>query len=135
MADSESSKTPERRLVRRLPLPQRMLLRFYLWGVRKLKGFRGELMAGLEKLKVGLAAETDQTREMLDIYQKQILGQATTEEVARANKQFRDVIKGMGLGVLLVLPFSPVTLPLIVKLGRKLGIEVLPDSFREDKPE
>ncbi|MBU2425362.1 MAG: hypothetical protein KKA56_00630, partial [Gammaproteobacteria bacterium] len=34
-----------------------------------------------------------------------------------------------GLGIFAVLPFAPITIPLIVKLGRKLGIEVLPSAF------
>jgi hypothetical protein len=33
------------------------------------------------------------------------------------------------LGVFAILPFAPITIPLIVKLGRKLGIEVMPSAF------
>ena len=128
----EDSKEPSKKEIGRpLPFAQRMVLKTYLWAVRKLTGFRDNIIEGLEKLKVGLAQETDQTKEMLEIYQRQATGKATKEEVAWANHQFRDVLRSMGLGVLLILPFAPVTLPLIVKLGRKLGIEVLPDSFRE----
>ena len=58
-------------------------------------------------------------------------GQASPEDIKLANKQFRDLLKSMGLGVIIVLPFSPITLPLVVKLGRKLGVEVLPDSFKD----
>lgn len=49
-----------------------------------------------------------------------------------ANKQFVDVIRGLGLGVLVVLPFSPITLPFIVKLGERIGVNVLPSAFKLD---
>jgi hypothetical protein len=33
------------------------------------------------------------------------------------------------LGVLAVLPFSPITLPFVVKLGERIGVNVLPSAF------
>ena len=48
-----------------------------------------------------------------------------------ANKQFRDLVKGLGLGVVVVLPFSPITIPIIVKLGQRLGVDVFPTAVKE----
>ena len=66
---------------------------------------------------------------MLMTYQRFTKGQASKLEMKEANKQFIDVIRGLGLGVLAVLPFSPITLPFVVKLGEKIGVNVLPSAF------
>ena len=87
---------------------------------------------GLLAVKRGLAQETQETKAMLVTYQRFTRGQASKLEMAEANKQFVDVIRGVGLGVLVVLPFAPLTLPFIVKLGEKIGINVLPSAFSLD---
>lgn len=82
-------------------------------------------------LQKGMAQEREETRKMLITYHKYTRGEATEQEMLEANQQFRDVIKGLGLSVVVILPFSPITLPAIVKLGQRFGIEVLPSGFRE----
>jgi hypothetical protein len=81
------------------------------------------------RLKFALAQEKDETRQMLRIYQHYVTGEVSKAELARANAQLADVLRATGLGIFAILPFAPVTIPLIVKLGRKLGIEVLPSAF------
>jgi hypothetical protein len=87
------------------------------------------LKRGLLTVKRGLAQESRETKIMLLTYQRFTRGQASKLEMEEANKQFVDVIRGLGLGVLAVLPFSPITLPFVVKLGEKIGINVLPSAF------
>ncbi len=87
----------------------------------------------LLKLKVALSQETKETHEMLVIYKKFSRNQATPEEMDKANAQFQDLLKTLGLGVFSILPFAPITIPLIIKLGRKFGIDVLPSSFKKEK--
>ena len=81
------------------------------------------------RLKLALAQEKQETKEMLTIYRKYTKGHATKEEMAIANQQFVDVLKGLGLGIFAILPFAPITIPLIVKLGRLVGVEVIPSAF------
>jgi hypothetical protein len=83
------------------------------------------------RLEKALAQETHETKTMLQIYQRYVIGQASSEEMRRANQQFRSVLKSMGFGVLLLLPFSPITLPFAIKLGHKFGINILPDSMKK----
>ena len=71
---------------------------------------------------------------MLTIYRRYTQGQTSKEELKRANEQFVDILKGLGLGVFAVLPFAPITIPLVVKLGRMVGVDVLPSSFNINKP-
>ena len=93
------------------------------------------LKRSLLVVKRGLAQETRETKIMLSTYKRFTKGQASKLEMQEANKQFVDVIRGLGLGVLAVLPFSPITLPFVVKLGEKLGVSVLPSAFMMDYQE
>ncbi|WP_198673743.1 hypothetical protein [Algibacillus agarilyticus] len=104
----------------------------------KTKHLKQRIKHDLIIVKKGLAQESDETKQMLEIYKRYTRKQASKEEMKHANEQFVDLLKGMGIGVVAILPFAPITIPLIVKLGQKLGIDVLPSSFREltnPKPE
>ncbi len=81
------------------------------------------------RLKIALSQEKAETRQMLRIYQNYVLGEVSKEQLKQANAQLADVLRATGLGIFAILPFAPITIPLIVKLGRKLGIEVLPSAF------
>lgn len=80
-------------------------------------------------IKRGLAIETQETKVMLNTYHRYTQGSASKAEMDLANKQFGNVIRSLGLGIFVLLPFSPITIPAIVKLGEKLGVSVLPSSF------
>lgn len=86
----------------------------------------------LGKLKIGLAQETVETKQMMRAYRDFLAGRATREEMQVANEQLRDVIKTMGLGALLVLPGSVLTLPVLVKLAERFGINIFPSAFKKD---
>ncbi|NRB24605.1 hypothetical protein [Shewanella sp.] len=80
-------------------------------------------------LKEALSQEKQETKDMLVIYKRYTKKQASREELVEANKQFGDLLKGLGLGVFALLPFAPITIPLVVKLGKMVGVDVLPSSF------
>jgi hypothetical protein len=84
-------------------------------------------------LKVALAQEKQETKEMLSIYAKLTKGDASKAEIATANQQFLDILKGLGLGVFAILPFAPITIPILVKLAKMVGVDLLPSSFYNDK--
>ncbi|WP_085299944.1 hypothetical protein [Cognaticolwellia mytili] len=92
-----------------------------------------QIKRSMLKVKVALAQEKVETREMLSIYKRYTKRQASAEEMRIANQQFIDVLKGLGLGVFAVLPFSPITIPIMIKVGRMVGVEILPSSFIEQK--
>lgn len=85
-------------------------------------------------LKIALAQEKQETKEMLSIYRRYTHDEVSKEDLQRANAQFVDILKGLGLGIFAVLPFAPLTIPLVVKLGHWVGVEVLPSSFNINKP-
>ena len=84
-------------------------------------------------VKLALAQEQDETKEMLSIYRKYTKRQASDVEMKIANKQFIDLLKGLGLGVFAILPFAPITIPIVVKVGSMVGVDILPSSFNKDK--
>ena len=92
-----------------------------------------KLRRQLIRVKIALSQEKAETKEMLAIYKRYTMRQATSEEMKLANQQFFDVLKGLGIGVVVILPFAPITLPIVIKLGKKLGVDILPSSFREDE--
>ena len=92
--------------------------------------FRANADVYLKKIKHALADETDQTKAMLATYQRYTQGLATEAELQEANEQFKDLMKSIGLGFMVILPFSPITIPAIVKLGKKYGVDVLPSAIR-----
>lgn len=84
-------------------------------------------------IKKSLAQEKTETVEMLDIYKRYTLKQASKAEMKEANQQFVDIIKGLGIGVVAVLPFAPITIPVVIKLGKYVGVDILPSSFYNEK--
>lgn len=83
-------------------------------------------------LKKALGQEKQETKEMLAIYKKYTRRQASADEMQMANKQFLDLLKTLGLGVFAILPFAPITIPVMIKLSRLVGVEILPSSFSND---
>ena len=94
-----------------------------------------KLKKQMTELKRALSQEKIETKEMLSIYKKYTKRQANQDEMALANKQFMDILKGLGLGVFAVLPFAPITIPILIKLGKVVGVDILPSSFNKEKIE
>lgn len=92
-----------------------------------------KLRRQLVRVKIALAQEKDETKEMLSIYRRYTIRQASPEEMKLANQQFLDVLKGVGIGVFAVLPFSPITIPIVIKLGKWVSVDILPSSFNEER--
>lgn len=95
-----------------------------------LKKVRLEAIELLLKIKKGLDEETDQTKEMILTYLSFSQGEASEEDMKKANQQFRNFLKTIGFGALAILPFAPLTIPTVVSIGKRLGIDIIPKSFR-----
>ena len=67
---------------------------------------------------------------MLDIYIKYAEGYVSEEELENANEQLKEILKSLGLGILIVLPFSPVTLPYIFSKAKELNIDLIPNWYK-----
>ena len=92
----------------------------------------------LFKLKDSFLEESEENRRMLDTYANYIEGTATEKEIDEANYQLKQVFRSLGLGVLVVLPFSPVSIPYVLKKAKEYNIELIPDWYKalsKDKDE
>ena len=67
---------------------------------------------------------------MLDVYIKYVEGNVSEDELENANEQLKEILKSLGLGILIVLPFSPVTLPYIFSKAKELNIDLIPNWYK-----
>lgn len=84
----------------------------------------------LLKFKKALEVESIETRKMLNIYTKASFGEASQEEIKEANDQMQNLLKSVGLGALLIIPFSPVTIFLLMKLSQRFEIDLFPSWYK-----
>lgn len=89
----------------------------------------------LRRIKKILENESHLSSKMFKTYVHYTQGIATKEEMSEANRQFKSLMKSMGLSFLVVLPLAPITIPAIIGLGKKYGIDMIPDSFKEEVDE
>ena len=82
-------------------------------------------------LKEKLSEETESSRAMLRTYSRYIKGEATDDEIEKANKQLNELLKDLSLGLLAVIPFAPITIPMIAKVAKKYDIDILPNWFKD----
>ena len=67
---------------------------------------------------------------MLDTYANYIDGTASDKEIDEANYQLKQVFRSVGLGILVVLPFSPISIPYVLKKAKEYNIELIPDWYK-----
>jgi hypothetical protein len=85
----------------------------------------------LLKLKDSFLEDSEENKKMLDVYIKSIEGEASDDEIDYANNQLNQIFKSLGLGVLTVLPFSPITIPFVIKKAQELGIDIIPNWYKK----
>ena len=84
----------------------------------------------LAKLQESFLEESRENKKMLDTYIKYAEGSASEEELEIANSQLQQIFKNLGLGILLILPFSPITLPYIFSKAKELDIDLIPNWYK-----
>ena len=82
-------------------------------------------------LKEKLTEETESSRSMLRTYSDFLKGEATEEDLERANKQLNEILKDLSLGLMAVIPLAPITIPMIAKFAKKHDIDLLPEWFKD----
>jgi hypothetical protein len=89
----------------------------------------------LEKIFLAIKNEKKETQELGLLLKKYALqsGNLSRDEMKIVKDQFVDLLKITGLSIPLIMPFSPVIIPLIMKLGQKVGVRILPTSFYDEE--
>ena len=84
----------------------------------------------LHRLQESFLEENEENKKMLDIYLRYIEGDASDEDIDYANNQLKQNLKSLGLGILVVLPFSPITIPYILKKTQEFNIDIIPNWYK-----
>ena len=84
----------------------------------------------LQKLQESFLEENEENRKMLDIYLKYAEGTASEDDINYANGQLKQNLKSLGLGILVILPFSPITVPYILKKTKEFNIDIIPNWYK-----
>lgn len=89
----------------------------------------------LEKIFLAIKNEKKETQELGLLLKKYALqrGSLSRDEMKIVKDQFVDLLKITGLSIPLIMPFSPVIIPLMMKLGQKVGVRILPTSFYDEE--
>ena len=84
----------------------------------------------LVRLQESFLEENRENKKMLDTYLKLAEGKVPADELDLANAQLRQILKNLGLGILLILPFSPITLPYIFVKAKEHEIDLIPNWYK-----
>lgn len=84
----------------------------------------------LHRLQESFLEENEENKKMLDIYLRYVEGDASDEDIDYANNQLKQNLKSLGLGILVVLPFSPITIPYILKKTQEFNIDIIPNWYK-----
>jgi|TARA_B100001758_G_C17766930_1_gene283026 hypothetical protein len=82
-------------------------------------------------LKEKFADETELSKGMLITYSDYLKGEANEEDLKEANHQLNEILKDLSFGLLTVIPFAPVTIPMIAKFAKKHNIDLFPEWFKD----
>ena len=93
--------------------------------------FDGRVKKIIDFLKEKFTEETESTRNMLKIYSDYVKGEASDEDIEKANKQLNEILKDLSFGLMAVVPFAPITIPMIAKFAKKHNIDLLPEWFKD----
>ena len=93
--------------------------------------FDGRVKKIIDFLKEKFTEETESTKTMLKIYSDYVKGEANDEDIEKANKQLNEILKDLSFGLMAVVPFAPITIPMIAKFAKKHNIDLLPEWFKD----
>ena len=93
--------------------------------------FDGRVKKIIDFLKEKLTEETESSRAMLKTYSDYVKGEATEDDLENANNHLNEILKDLSLGLMAVIPFAPLTIPMIAKFAKKHNIDLLPEWFKD----
>ena len=93
--------------------------------------FRKKLIRSLLLLKATFNNESESNKEMLKTFYLHSKGEANKQDLQIANNQLKELLKDLGFGLLTSLPFSPITIPFILKLSKRYNVDIIPEWFRD----
>jgi hypothetical protein len=80
------------------------------------------------KIQSVFQTEMKNTKEMWQIYQKSATGDATANDIAKANKKAQELLKTTSFAFLVSMPGTIFVLPAIIEMAKKYDIDLIPAS-------
>jgi len=93
----------------------------------------GVIKEKLLEIKAAIANGAGSSNEMMQTYSKWLKGQATNEEIALANDNAKDLLKGSVLASLFILPGGALIIYALVKLAKRFGVDLMPSFGADDE--
>ena len=120
--------SPLEHIIETLPVPAENI------NVSNEDAERKSLEHKLANIFMAIKNEKEETKELAQLLKKYVeqQGSLSSEETKKVKDQFSDILKMAGLSIPIIMPFSFVIIPLIIKLGQKVGVNILPTSFYGD---
>lgn len=91
-----------------------------------------EITESLEKIKLVLQTEVNNSKDMWNTLQKATTGDASMNEILAANKQAKNLLIATRFAFILALPGSIFILPLLIEFATQYGIDLIPASVRRE---
>ena len=79
-----------------------------------------------EKVKAVMQDESKNASLMWEIYQKSLTGDASFNEIKRANEIYGELLKSTRFAAILVFPGALFALPALVKISKEFGVDLVP---------
>jgi hypothetical protein len=90
-----------------------------------------ELTETIEKVRTIVEIQSDNCMNMAQVYADAAKGDATANELSRANKQATEFVKTAAFATALMIPGAFFAMPLIIEKAREHNIELVPKSVAE----
>ena len=95
---------------------------------------KDKMKKGLSDFKEKIIEEKDDYKDVAKILKKYSkTGSITNDEAKIIKEQFYDTLKMVGLGGVFVLPGGAVGIVILLKISKKLGINLLPSAWSNEK--
>jgi hypothetical protein len=82
----------------------------------------------MEKVQIVAKAEANNYQDVVKTYAKASKGDASVNEIAKANKQAGELVKAATFATLLAMPGAFFALPLIIEKAKEYSIDLVPAS-------
>ena len=93
--------------------------------------------AVLKTFFLNVKNEAKETKNASMLIKKYLRGEKLTDdEYNEVREQFYDLLRTAGIGIpFMLIPMGSLLIPIMLKLSKKVGVELLPSSFRKEDNE
>lgn len=84
-----------------------------------------------EKVKAVLQDESKNAQTMWDTYQKSLTGDASFNEIKKANEIYVELLKSTRFAALVAIPGAVFMLPALVKIADQFGVDLVPKTVAQ----